>query len=74
MLSITIIELSLLTLLFCIISLHSLKKYLNDRGNPQKKHVKMALIMIEMAILTAMIRVVLNFVLLKTQNQRVKMV
>jgi len=55
MTSITIIGVSLFTLPFCIIALHSLGKYLNDKQNPQKKHVFYAFLCISIGFVSGLI-------------------
>jgi len=51
---ITIIGMSLFTIPFCIIALHSLGSYLKDRQNRQKKHVFYAFLCISIGFISGM--------------------
>ena len=52
---ITVIGVSIFTLPFCIIALHSLREYLNDRQNPQKKHILYAFLCISTGFISGLI-------------------
>jgi len=52
---ITVIGVSLFTLPFCIIALHSLREHLKDRQNPQKKHVLYAFLCISTGFISGLI-------------------